>query len=315
MMQQSSALRRLEEILTEAIDTGDRNQHSGPILLKALKLGEQPQNIVDFYELLNKAEEEAKSIRNKPKIDRYISTIQRLHEVFVVNHTWLTPWDTFATYIEGKGVLNTLDSLADFFYSQNPAILLEKDFLEKLNSEFSSILEEILKSDLSKDLKRFLERHIENIIKAIRRYHIDGTEGLEQATKSLISDLAMKEYSLQAADKENRTYMHATGWFLSLLLYISPSPYDIIGAVPDIYDFWIPKFEELVAGHKKVERIICESPTIQEAFEKAAHTFDRQPQKRITGGRELKALPASEEDPEAIRDDKNDPLNVANCKQ
>lgn len=62
-MQQSNALRRLEEMLAEAVTSGDRNQPSGPILLKAMKLSAQPQNIVDFYELLNKAEEEARSIR------------------------------------------------------------------------------------------------------------------------------------------------------------------------------------------------------------------------------------------------------------
>jgi len=68
----SNALRRLEELLTEAVTNGDGNELSGLILLRAMKLSEQPQNIVDFYELLSKAEEEAKSIRNKTKIDRSI---------------------------------------------------------------------------------------------------------------------------------------------------------------------------------------------------------------------------------------------------
>jgi hypothetical protein len=58
MMQQSSALRRLEEILTSAVTNGKTDQASGPILLNAMGLGPQPHNIVDFYELLNKAEGE-----------------------------------------------------------------------------------------------------------------------------------------------------------------------------------------------------------------------------------------------------------------
>lgn len=110
----------------------------------------------------------------------------------------------------------------------------------------------------------------------------------------------MTEHSLQDKDKDNPVYRHAKAWVLSLLIYIAPSPYDIIGAVPDIYDFWVPKFEELAAGCEKIEQIICETLTIQEAFEKSSNTFDRQPQKSITGGRELKALPAS-------TNDKNDP--------
>lgn len=306
MMQQSNALRRLEEILTEAVTNGDINLPSGPILLKAMKLSDQPQNIVDFYELLNKAEE-ARSIRNKISINRYLQAIEELHQVFVINHVWGTAWSTYSSYINGKGVLNTLDALAEFFNSQNPAIFLEQDFLEKLNGEFGALSDEILESNLSKELKRFLIKRIEDILKAIRRYHIDGTEGLEKATKALVSDLVMTEHSLQDKDKDNPVYKHVKAWVLSLLIYIAPSPHDIIGAVPDIHDFWVPKFEELAAGCKKVEQIICETPTIQEAFEKASKTFDRQPQKSITGGRELKILPASREELEAATKDKNDP--------
>lgn len=203
-------------------------------------------------------------------------------------------------------VLNTLDALANYFHSQNPAILLEQDFLQKLNGEFESLLDGILNSNLSGELKRFLRERLEDILRAIRRYHIDGTEGLEKAAQSLVSDLVMTEFSLKDEDKKNPMYKHIKAWVISLLLYITPSPYDIIGAIPDIYDFWVPKFEELAAGHEKVEQIICEAPTIQEAFEKASNTFDKQPQKSIAGGKELKALPASKEDLEATKEDESD---------
>jgi hypothetical protein len=143
MMQQSSALRRLEEILTNAITNGDASQASGPILLKAMDLEPQPHNIVDFYELLNKAEEEARKVRTRPRIDRYLQTIEKLHEHFIVHHTWGVQWVTFSTYIEDKNILNTLDSLAEFFYSENPVIFLEEDFLEKLNTEFTILLEKV----------------------------------------------------------------------------------------------------------------------------------------------------------------------------
>ena len=309
MMQQSSALRRLEEILTNAVSSGDTNQASGPILLKAMDLEPQPHNIVDFYELLNKAEEEARRVRSRPKIDRYLQTIEKLHEHFIVHHTWSVQWVIFSAYIEDKNILNTLDSLAEFFYSENPVIFLKEDFLEKLNSEFTVLLEKILQSNLSKELKRFLIEHIENIVKAIRRYKVDGTEGLKKAAQSLISDLVMIEHSLKDVDKKNPTYTCIKAWGLSLLLYITPSPYDIIGAVPDIHDFWVPKFEELSTGHAKIEKLICDTPTIQEVFEKASDVFDRQPQKTLAGVKEVKALPASKEDQEANIDDSGNPSN------
>jgi hypothetical protein len=304
-MQQSNALRRLELILDKAISDGDKNQQSGPIILKAMKLNEQPQNILDFYELLNKAEEEGGKLKNIPRITRYLQTLAELREVFIVNHVWGTIWSTFASHIESRNVLTTLDALANYFHSQNPSILLEQDFLDKLNSEFESLLQEILTSDLSKELKRFLIVRLEDILQAIRRYHIDGIEGLEKATKSLMSDLVMTEHGLKQEDKKNSKYGSVKAWALSLLLYCAPSPYDIIGAVPDINEFWVPKFEELAAGHKKINQIICNAPTIQKAFEEASNTFNRQPQKSITGGKEIKALPAPKEELETNTENKS----------
>jgi hypothetical protein len=55
-MKQSNALRTLEIILDEAVTKGEPSQSAGSILLKAMKLDAQPQSLVDFYELLNKAE-------------------------------------------------------------------------------------------------------------------------------------------------------------------------------------------------------------------------------------------------------------------
>ena len=294
-------------MLDEAVTEGDKNQASGPILLKAMKLSEQPQNILDFYELLSKAEEEAKKLKDLPKISKYLQKLEELYQVFVLNHVWSTQWQIFSVHIENGGVLITLDALANYFHSQHPALFLEQDFLGKLSGEFESLSCRISESDLSKELKKFLIARVEDILEAIRRYSMDGTQRLEKAAQSLISDLVMTEPSLKDKDKQNPLYNQVKAWFLSILLYIAPSPYDIIGAVPDTYDFWIPKFEELAAGHEKVERITCETQTIQEAFSKALNIFDRQPQKSIAGSKELKSLPASKENLEATRDDKSEP--------
>lgn len=304
-MQQSNALRRLEIILTEAVANGDKNQVSGPILLKAMKLSEQSQNIFDFYDLLNKAKEEARKLKNRPNIDSYLHTLEELQQVFVVNHLWSTTWNTFASHIEGRNVHIVLDALANYFHYENPTVFLEQDFLDKLKGEFESLLGKILDSDLSEELKLFLRKRVEDILEAIRRYHIDGTEGLKKAAQSLVSDLVMREHTLKEVDKKNTVYVGVKSWVISILLFFTaPSLYDIIGAVPDIYSFWIPKFEELAAGHKKIEQIICETPTIQEIFEKASNTFDRQPQKKLVGGREQKSLPPSKEDLEATTNNK-----------
>jgi len=298
-MQQANALRRLEMILDEAVTNENKNQQSGLVLLKVMKLEPKPQNIIFFYELLNIAKEEATRLKDLPKIQKYLDILEELHQVFVVNHIWETPWNTFTTHIEIRSVLIALDALANYFHDQNPAIHLEQEFLKKLNSEFEALLDNILNSDLSKELKRFLERRIGDILTAIRRYHIDGTQGLEKAAQSLVSNLVMTEHKFTDLDKKNPIYTRTKAWALSLVLFFVPtSAYDIIGAAPDIQGFWIPKFEELVAGQKKIEHITCETPNIQGILEKAADIkdiFDRQPQKSMSGNPTPKALPASKD--------------------
>jgi hypothetical protein len=173
-MNQSNTLRTLEQILAEAVKNGDRNQIGISILLQTMKLESDPKNIMNFYGMLSKAKEEARSIRNKPNLDRYINTVDELHSIFAVNHLATVKWITFANQIETKNILNTLDALADFVHSQNPKIILEEDFLEKLNNEFTSLCAQVLKSSLPRELQRFLSDRIENILTAIRRYSVDG---------------------------------------------------------------------------------------------------------------------------------------------
>ncbi len=205
-MTQSSALRKLEELLTEAVETGDTKQFARTILLEAMTKKGSPADFIDFYALLDKAKEEAKSIKNKPRLDRYLKTLNELCQLFVTEHIWNAGWLTFANYIENKDVLNTLDSLADFFYFQNPRLLLEEDFLKQLTDEFTSLLDEVLKSNLSKDLKQFMTIQLENILKAIQRYYMDGTEGLEKAVKSLISELMIVESNIKSVWRLARAF-------------------------------------------------------------------------------------------------------------
>jgi hypothetical protein len=292
-MNQSNALRKLEQILDEAVNDGNASQSSGmSVLLKAMNLEGSTGNIMFFYGLLSKAKEEAESIRNLPKLDRYIRTVNELHEIFAVNHVANIQWVVFANEIKQKGILNTLDALANYFHDQNPKIILEEDFLEKLSDELSSLCDQILKSNLSKELKRFLSDRIENIITAIKKYCIDGTDGLEKAIKSLISDLVMVENSLKDEDKKNPVFNKVRAWSLGILIWITPTPYDLIGAVPDIHDFWIPKFEQLQRNVADAEKAISTSKDVVN-IQAISPMFSKEAQKMICSGEEQKLLSPS----------------------
>jgi len=308
MTQQSSALRRLDVILDKVVTHGKREEFTGFLLLRAMNLKEHPKNIVSFYELLVKAEEEGNRLRGRPRIPEYLRILDQLHEVFASHHLWRTKWDVFVTHIHNEKVLIILDALANYFEDKYPGLYLEQDFLDKLNGDFGSILNGIPKSDLSKELKRFLTEQIEDILKAIRRYQIDGTEGLKKVSKSFVSDLAMSEHTLDEKDKSNPLYKHVKASFLSLLIWIAPSPYDIIGAVPDIHDFWVPQFEHFLQGREQVEKIVDETSTIQDALEQvsreAPSIFGKQEQKSIAG-KDQKFLPPSSNDQEITNSDED----------
>lgn len=305
-MKQSNTARRLHTILKEAISNGGSQENSGNILLKAMKVDGHLHKLLDFYELLNKVGEDARKLKNIEDIDSYILVIEQLQNYFVTNPIWGSQWATFVNFIQDKNILIALSALANYLHSQNPERLLEVDFLEELSAKFESFLNEIYESDLSKELKIYLIDRIEDILKAIRRYAIDGTEGLEKAAKSLVNDLALTEHNLKDEDKKNPIYQRVKAWGLSLVLFITPSVYDIVGAVPDIYEFWVPKFEELATGSEKIEKIIREESNNQEIIEKALDTFSKESIKSISG-RELKALPASKEDVENNIANKSDP--------
>jgi hypothetical protein len=203
----------------------------------------------------------------------------------------------FAGYINSKSVLNTLDALAEYFHSQNREVLIEEDFLKDLTDTFVNLLNEITDSLLPEKLKYFLMNQIECIMRAIRRYKIDGTRGLEKAVKSFVGDLVMIEDNLDVDDRNSEVYRKTKAWVVTLAIFLTPNLYDIIGSVPSLSDFWMPRFEHMITCQKEVGQIICESSNIQDTFKKASTILDRQPQKNISAAKELKALPSYDKNP------------------
>jgi hypothetical protein len=297
-LKQSNSLRKLHIILRKAFHDGDVNKLGVNVLLDVMNLESgSPGNIIEFYRLLSRAKEETESIRNMYDNDDHLKSIIKLNDYFVENNLLASAWHQYKSYLETTNSLLLLDSFANNFHRENPTFLLDQDFLDKLDTEFSTILKEIISSDLSKEFKETLVTHIEEILRVIRRYHIDGTKGLKRATQSLVSDLVMSELGLKNEDKTSPTYNKFEGWILSLLIYLAPTPWDIIGAAPDIEGYWVPKFEQLVTIRNKIEPSICEASTISEAFDKATIRLKEQDPKMLEGTGNQRSLPPARESP------------------
>ena len=300
---QGSALRKLDGILEKALQAQDPKQPAGPILLEAMGLEPKAHNLMKFYTLMNMAKEEAESIK-LPKLDRYLKVIQNLHHIFNANHAWGQQWGTFAGHINNGNVLATIDSLANSYHSQNPTFFIETEFLEKITEDLHSLSEEIIQSDLSPELKNFLTNKLAELVKAIRGYRIYGSAELEKATKASISDLIINEIQLEDTDKKNETYKKFQARLLALYMWLVPSPYDIIGAAPDIHDFWKPRIENMAEGFEKIEGIVIETETIQEAIEKTRNALSNNSPKMMEG-KDQKALPPSSESLDSTDDADN----------
>lgn len=289
-MGQNNSLRVLERVLTNASSASKAQEKFGLILLKSMGLDIQPQNIIEFYGLLSRARDEAASIK-KENIERYVQVLDELYVFFVSNDLWNGQSNTFAANIQQKNILNTLDSLADFFGSQNPRIILEDDFLNLLKADFESILNDVSSSELSKGLKKFLTKEIEQILRGISRYKIDGGEGLEKSIKQLISNLVIGDHSIKDKDKKNHIYIGFISLSLSYLIHCTPTPWDIIGAVPDLHDFWIPQYNQIVSGKESIAKVVGSCPSIKDSIEQLSSHIDEKPQKLIEGKGERKSLP------------------------
>jgi hypothetical protein len=302
-MQRSSALQNLETILYEASKNGNATLASGVVLLKTMNLDPQPENLANFYELLNKAMAEAKLIKIKiqPRLDDRLSTLKALYIFMTVNHLWAQPWSVFTTDSEGrlKHAMTALSELAGNFHAQNPVKFLEQDFLNSLNTQLAEILGEILKSgDLSEDLKNFLVASVEDLLSAVRRYYIDGTIGLEKSVKSLITDLEIKDSTLDKKGKQDPNYRRLKSHVIGLLLFLVPSNvYDLIGVSP-YAETLVHEFGQLVMEQKHVEHIMLKNPDlgISEILKKALALSNGKSERRLEAKAQRKAISSAKED-------------------
>ncbi len=97
-MQQSTTLRRLEQILSNAIKNGKKDETAGKVLLDAMNLS-QPQDLVELYELLNKVKYETKRIENNSLSVQYLEVLEELQTVFITSHIWAVQWPNILNHI------------------------------------------------------------------------------------------------------------------------------------------------------------------------------------------------------------------------
>lgn len=302
MIQPSNALQRLKEVLSKATEEGDPNQLTGKVLLEVMDLGNESGKLTDFYKLLDQAEEATARVISLSESSSSYKVFKQLKEKFILSHLHSTKWGIFLDYINGANILAFLESTSDLVHTKEPAVLLNEDFLSELRNELEVLFGKILDSELSADVKKCLMKHINNLLIAIRKYNIDGTQGLEQADKLFVSELTLNEPHLSDKDKKNPIYRGFQVLGIGLLVnFLSFSAADVISAIPAIEGYWVPKYNALTSKVDKLEENSKDLKTTQEIYLKALEISEDEPQKRIEGI-EQKALPPSKENIEEVEE-------------
>ena len=298
MIKQSNALQRLKDVLSKANETGNNNEKAGPLLLKSMCLEAEPSNLIDFYELLNKAVEEVRKLEYSLSESDYIHVLLALQKVCIERHLWSVNWATVSTHINSTNTITILSLLASKVHGQKPTILFDQTFLDELKLKFESLFERVRDSDLSDELKRFLLTRIDDILIAIRRYHVDGSQGLEKTNKLLIADLLLKEHEITPEDKKNPLLKSVMALPLVLVgHFFSFSAVDLISAVPAVNTYWIPRIEVLTS---KTDELVgtkpsqAETETLQDFSKSALTVIDSQSSRnRIEAEKPREIAPAS----------------------
>ena len=296
MQKQTSALQKLADLFEKASNKGEKSEPSLTVLLEIMKSSYCTDDPVEFFGLLYKAKEEVDKINKlRPEVSRH--PIKKLHDFIVENNIYKMQWTQLKSYIEDKGIVDLLISLAENYETRNPTIFLESEFLDGLKDEFNSLLDEILRSDLSRDLKTLLHDQIQDILYAIRRYSIDGSDGLQKATQSFVSNLVTIESRLDKKDKKNSIYRKSVSGIIALLRFLQPnSIYDILGVVPAMDDYYRPRIEEFIKNRQEIEESIDETSTTTKIIEKSLQLSNKQPQKSLPG-KVQQSLPSAKEKP------------------
>jgi hypothetical protein len=297
-MNQSNALSRLKTILDKAVECEDPSKFSGSVLLQAMNLPPTPQNIVEFYELLGKAYEETKSLKDISGFsDSLVSgSLEILQQLVIKYNLWETRWSAFHSHLTTTNSQLILGLLANEVSRVNPKVILEKVFLQQLHDEFSSLLEQIHESNLSQKIKQLLIIQIDSILKSIRRYNVEGTEGIEQTAKLRMLDLALAANKVTKEEKNHPLFKKVYSSVVTLGS-ICGFTMSFVGFVPDVEQYWIPKFQNFLNGRNEIEKIINEKSSIEAIFEDALEVFKQEETKAITG-RNLPALPPCEKNVE-----------------
>ncbi|PSR17013.1 hypothetical protein C8255_14780 [filamentous cyanobacterium CCP3] len=206
-------------------------------------------------------------------------------------------WSTFDAELESKGIYTIISGFLEIYnlkFSAN--IYLQEEFLGRLKKNFESMLNEVDDSALSKDLKQFFTYKLEELIKAIRRYQLDGSEGLKKVTQEFICDFGIIQSKLNSEDRRNPVAKKVISRFVQLNTILGLNVLSTFGGIPEIDAYWLPKISKFFESTESAEVIsIGEKFSLEEIIEESVRRISGYEQHFLEGKAKPKALPAGDD--------------------
>lgn len=306
-MEGSSALQRLVNVLERSeyvaskieerkSKSKDKSEavYAFEVLVSAMGFpSSEPYHILEIYSLANAALKEAGKLDKVRTKKHYKALLEDVVDFFSDPRLHNRTWVDFQGLLLERRILISLDSLADSYSNQFPRLLLlEEKEVNIIYEKFTKLSQEIIQSNLSEALKNFLLDSIERMLNALRRYKLDGTEGLQKVSKELISDWITIEPKLSEQEVKKPVLRKTLAWFATLNSFLGVNLLSLMGVAPT----YLPTVQKLIKMQEVVEmKSINQDLSLQQIICEATEMLNERDVRALEGVKEPKALPPGED--------------------
>ena len=234
-MRQVNSIRTLEEILRRAVNEGKLTQAVGAVIMGAMRLDNEPANMMRFFEIVSRAEKDVRNLEDVDHLEEDIQAMVELQAHLISNFQWGKRWEPFQNYIQQRGIVRSPKSWAKDYAAQTFEAYIEDQFLDELKLSLEQQLAEISQSDLTWKTKELLVQKIKEVLIAIEDCRLYGTHDLKLTTRSTLWEAERVLHQIPQEDKNRPAWKK----LISTLVAVDVA----LGLWTNTETFFLPKLQ------------------------------------------------------------------------
>ncbi|MGM3304798.1 hypothetical protein ACSQ6I_02250 [Anabaena sp. WFMT] len=213
-MEELNPVRRLHDILKDAVENGENEFSTGDVLQKYIKannLSSRSQLLIEFMVILREAEQVVENLKTGKNIHSYLKPIQSLQNIFFDLGFNLT-WPQVRERIVTQNLVYLLDICADSITIEANKSYISESELQEFLEKFQSLLQEVDASDLEDNTKIFLKLRLEELCEAIRQLSFEDPEALRETVNATVGKIVIGSIQITQEDREKSTFKDVVEW-------------------------------------------------------------------------------------------------------